>query len=130
MAALDGESARPDVLVFLQVAEVRPVLCLPFLDAADSRRRRAECWWDADHGVARPVCLDKAGALPEARLDPPAVGAEKSADHEPVPGDVVLDHLASAVSLERPAWAVLEGRSALRRVVEALCIPGADQSAA
>ena len=109
MAALDGASARPDVLFFPLVAEVRPVLCLPFLDAADNRRR-AECWWDADHGVARPVCLDIAGALPEVLQDPQAVGAEKSADREPVPGDVVPDHLAWALSPERPAWAVLAGR--------------------
>jgi hypothetical protein len=130
MAALGGESARPDVLVFPLVAEVRPGLCLPFLDAADSRRRRGGYWWDADRGAARPVCSDMAAALPEVLQDPQAVAAEKSAAREPVPADVVPDRLAWALSPERPAWDVLAERSVQRRVAEALCIPDADQFAA
>lgn len=94
------------MLVFPRVAEDHPGPFLPFQDAADIRRL-AECWWDADHGVARLVCLGMAGAIPEVLPDPQAVGAEKSAVREPVPADVVLDHLAWVLNLERPASAVL-----------------------
>jgi hypothetical protein len=123
--------ARPDVLVFPLVAELHPFLRPPFLDAADNHRD-AGCWWDADRGAAPLVCLDMAGALPVPGVlpDPRAVDAEKLAAREPGPVDVVLDHLAWALSPERPAWAVLVERSAQRRVAEAPCIRGADQFAA
>ena len=122
---------RPDVPVFPLVAEVRPVLRLPFLGVADSHRGAA-CWLDAGHGVALPVCLGRAGAIPEVLLQGRmAVDAERLAGRAQLPADAVPDRLAWAWSRERLASAGdSEERWAQRRVAVALYIRAADQFAA
>ena len=97
MAGPDAALVHPDAPVFPAPEEAHPDL-RPFLDVAGSLR--AERWWDADHGAARPVCRRKAGAIPETLPARKAVGAGRSAVRARRPGDVVLERLASAFLLE------------------------------
>jgi hypothetical protein len=105
--------ARPDVPVFLRVAAVHQDLCLlPFPDVADIHQGEASLL-DADRGVVHQVCFGMADAAPEGprRQDLKVLAAEKLAAHALSRlADAVLDHLASVLSLERPAWDVLVER--------------------
>jgi len=95
MAGLDGALARPDVPVFLPVAEVRLDLHRPFPDAADSRRDVA-CWLGVGRGAAPRACSDTAGASPARLRGRMAADAERLAVRALRPEDAVLDRLVLA----------------------------------
>ena len=105
---------RLDALVFPPAAEGHLGLRLPCPAVADNRLA-VENLSDADRDAVRPVCLDMADAILEARLDHRgrmAADAGKLADHEPHPADAGLVHpdLAWTVCPVLPAWVDLVER--------------------